>query len=163
MRKESESGELKSASLSRHWSEFRDPVKVLLRDLGEDGVQMLHVLLERKACTEGKYGKKLLKIQRTTSGNIVGIDTPTLQQWCKETNEVHIAEDDRRIYQRIVAKDNVYNTGLCRQDCVTIEGQPSEKGNRKMWLAKLLALLRIRDGGSSLEPNVAQQHEMAFI
>jgi len=47
IRKEIEFNELRRESIRNEWSELHDPVKELLRDLGEDGIQILHVLVEK--------------------------------------------------------------------------------------------------------------------
>lgn len=133
--------------------------ELLVMDIGEDGARVLIKLL-RKVIPHGLRSKAV--VQRVKSGFVAGGFVPDLSNFNPDSCTTRLMNPPQLQSQRIVAARNFAGSEGMRQDCVIIEAE-DDGGSPVLWVARVLALIRVNTTGEKSSKDGTEVLELAFL
>ena len=138
-------------------------------------INLLRERLEEKGFSLAE--SRMTKLVLPSSAFVSGYSCSFLNEMDTESNEVFIPKTTIRMSQRVVAKKKFYKSKDPRLDCVMIEAEEDDNvsvpdGNMRIWFAKVLCFIRIRNGLScgnhhhknmSYDSEIPMDDELCYI
>lgn len=138
----------------------------LVTDLGEDGSRVLYKQLVENAKIRGNTNYNVFNptITRVASCFVSGVRTPSLNDYCKEQNEIILTSSSYRQYQRVVSERDFHGVPGLRQDCILIQGKnEGDKYKPCLWVGEALALIRLKEAKVRKDAEEENESEYVFV
>ena len=142
---------------------MNEPVKCLLKDIGESGSRILcHEIRVWSQIEDDTIRGQDVQVLKVASGYVFGLAKPTVREYDVGLHKIFMRTNLSRRSQRFISSRNFYNSPLLRQDCVLLQASvPNRRGRMSLWVAKILGLFRVRK--AVLSESGEGDWEMAFV
>ena len=140
-------------------------VQELLSDVGEEGSTVLYSLVSTKFAKVFNISvtTRDFTVSRVVSAYVPGITVPTAFDYNPAKTDIIMTPETSRHIQRIVSGRGFYNSPYLRQECVLIEAERDSRPSRKLWVGKVLALLRLPPIDNNSGKNLEGEDEFFFV